>query len=73
MVQHICRRGCNNIDPVGQNAQLAFDNDWHELNTLQVKCSDLSVEMIDERPCTLENEVKVSKTPSFNSNMGVDT
>ena len=47
--------------------------DWHELNTLQVKYSDLSVMMIDERPCTLENEFWVSKTFLFHSNMNVDT
>ena len=47
--------------------------DRHEHNIMQVKYRDLSVVMIDERSLTLENEVKVSKTSSFNSNMNVDT
>ena len=63
--------------PVGQNAQLTFNNDFGLMGMNSILCKvkyrDLSVVMVDERPCTLENEVKVSKTSSFNSNMNVDT
>ena len=64
-----------NIGQVGQNAQLWqwLWTDGHELNTLQFKYRDLSVVMIDESLCILENEVKVSKTSSFHSNMNVHT
>ena len=65
-----------NIGPVGQIAQLAFDNDFglKDMKSILFKLNrDLSVVRIGERPCTHENEVNVSKTSSLNSNMNVDT